>query len=296
MNLIKISIITPAFNRADFIANAVESVLFQNYKDIEHIIVDGGSTDGTLELLKRYPHLKIQSGRDNGMYDALNKGLELVKGEIVGFLNTDDLYAENIFSIVAEKFQRQDILAIAGEASIFTVSPDGRSNTISNYSPQSSSLLKASTIGSPYMNAWFFRRSIFEKIHKFNVHYRIAADREFMLRFALSGLPYEIINTLFYQYRKHSGSMTMGLTDQKLQRIIDEHVFMTGAYLEKKNLPIDARSLIRKLRTRETSEMAVRSLRKLKFDKFTYYSRRGCEYDPLWFPKFAWHVIRNNYE
>ena len=285
------SIITPCLNRAEFIVEAVESVLAQNYQNFEHIIIDGGSTDGTLELLKRYPHLQIYSGQDQGMYDALNKGLKLARGEIIGFLNSDDLYAEDAFSIIAEKFQEQNILAVAGEALIFTVSSDGGTNIISNYSPQGSSLLEISTIGDPYFNAWFFRRSIFEKIHEFNIHYRIVADREFMLRFALSGLCYGTINKTVCRYRKHPDSMTFDITYQKLQRIIDEHIFMTSAYLEKKNLPIEARKLIRKLRTRDTLEMAVRSLKKMNFPKFAYYSWRGIEYDPLWFLNFTRRVI-----
>ncbi len=75
------------------IGQAVGSVIKQNYFPVEHIIVDGGSTDGTLDLLAQFPHLKVVSGPDNGMYDALNKGLKLAHGEIIGFLNTDDLYA-----------------------------------------------------------------------------------------------------------------------------------------------------------------------------------------------------------
>ncbi len=286
-----ISIITPSLNRADMIVTAIESVLAQNYPYFEHIIVDGVSTDGTLELLKRYPHLKVLVGHDKGMYDALNRGLELAKGEIIGFLNSDDLYAESVFAIIAEKFQNQHTLAVAGEALIFTKTPDGESEIISNFSPESASLLELSTIGSPYFNAWFFRKSVFETLGNFRTNYKIAADREFMLRFALSDLKYTIVHKLVYQYRQHAASMTFDMTDEKLERIVDELIFMTSAYLEQRSLPIEARNLIRKMRTHDTVAMAVRSLKKMNFHKFAYYSQQGIKYDSLWFLKFTRRVI-----
>ncbi|MHB8778311.1 MAG: glycosyltransferase family 2 protein [Anaerolineales bacterium] len=284
------SIITPTLNRAGMISAAIESVLAQNYPHFEHIIVDGVSTDGTLELLKRYPHLKVQIGQDQGMYDALNKGLKLAKGEIIGFLNSDDLYAEDAFSVIAEKFQKQNILAVAGEALIFTIASNGESKIISNFSPEGASLLELSTIGSPYFNAWFFRRSVFEKIGNFRTNYKIVADREFMLRFALSALPYTTLNKPIYQYRQHMGSMTFEVTDQKLERIVNEHLYMTKTYLEQRSIPAEARELIRKLRTRDTLEMALRSLKKMNFPKFAYYSWQGFEYDPLWLLNFIRRV------
>src|SRR4030066_1952836 len=93
----KVSIITPSYNRAGMIETAIQSVLSQNFPEVEHIIIDGGSTDGTLDVLKKYPHLRVVSEPDQGMYDALNKGLNLATGEIIGFLNTDDYYAPSVF-------------------------------------------------------------------------------------------------------------------------------------------------------------------------------------------------------
>ncbi|MBE3118097.1 MAG: glycosyltransferase [Candidatus Atribacteria bacterium] len=113
-NQLLISIITPSLNRADMIVTAIESVLAQNYPYFEHIIIDGGSTDGTLNVLGKYPHLRLISELDRGMYDAINKGLALASGEIIGFLNTDDLFADDIFAKVAKKFDDDRILVVAG--------------------------------------------------------------------------------------------------------------------------------------------------------------------------------------
>jgi glycosyltransferase involved in cell wall biosynthesis len=95
MNM-KISIITVCFNSAVTIEDAIKSILMQDYKDIEHIVVDGGSTDGTLEVLAKYQSriAKCISEPDNGIYDAMNKGLKLATGDIIGFLNSDDFYVD----------------------------------------------------------------------------------------------------------------------------------------------------------------------------------------------------------
>lgn len=109
------SIITPSFNQSGFIEQNIRSVLEQGRADFEHIIIDGGSTDGTLEILKKYSHLKWVSEPDRGQSDALNKGFRMAEGEIIGWLNSDDYYQPRIFSIVADKFQDKRNIAVCGD-------------------------------------------------------------------------------------------------------------------------------------------------------------------------------------
>jgi glycosyltransferase involved in cell wall biosynthesis len=286
-----ITIITPSYNRAGMIKNAIESVLVQGFQAFEHIIIDGGSTDGTLEILKQYPHLKVISGSDQGMYDALNKGVEVATGEIVGFLNTDDLYVENIFSTVARNFEDSDVMAVAGRAIVFSRLPNGKTKIVNKYSPQDRSLIECSTVGSNFFNAWFFRRSTFNWIGAFNPNYKIIGDRDFMFRFALNDLKYVVINNLVYKYRMHEESLTFDKTGEKRAWSADEHLAMTSFYLVNQNLPDLVRKLLIQLRTSETVDMAARSIWKWNYKKLVYYSIEGLRYNPAWLFKFFQYVL-----
>ncbi|MBK9334514.1 MAG: glycosyltransferase [Ignavibacteria bacterium] len=100
----KFSIVTPTLNQAHFIKDTIESVLNQNYKNFEHIIVDGGSTDNTLEILKDVPHLKWISEKDSGPANAINKGFQMATGDIFAWINSDDYYVPNIFEFINSEF------------------------------------------------------------------------------------------------------------------------------------------------------------------------------------------------
>jgi glycosyltransferase involved in cell wall biosynthesis len=287
-----ITIITPSYNRSDMITDAIESVLAQGFQPFEHIIVDGGSTDNTLEILKKYPHLRVISELDQGMYDALNKGLEIATGEIIGFLNTDDLYAHNIFPMIARKFDDADVMAVAGRAIVFSELPDGKTVIVDKYSPEHRSLIECSTIGSNFFNAWFFRRSLFDRVGKFNTSYKIVGDRDFMLRFALSNLRYTVINDLVYKYRQHEDSLTFDKNGQKRQWSADEHLAMTSLYLGDQDLSGLARKLLIQLRTRETVDMAARSMWMWNYKKFIHYSMEGSKHNLAWPLRFFQYVLK----
>jgi glycosyltransferase involved in cell wall biosynthesis len=293
MILKKISIITPSLNRAEMLELAIQSVIGQAYSNFEHIIVDGGSTDGTLDLIKKYDHLRLISGHDQGMYDALNKGLDLATGEIVSFLNTDDFYGENVFRSITGLFEKEDVLAVAGSAIVFANTADGNRKIINQYSAVNTDLMECSTIGSNYFNAWFFRRSVFSIIGKFDINYRVAGDREFMLRFALAGLKYEAVDQLTYQYRQHSNSLTFDDNINKRRDSAADHLRMTDVYLRDVKVPKPVKTLLKQLRTRVTLEMAIRYMKARDFDKVLYYMAAGIQNDLLW-PVWFWRVLFSN--
>src|SRR5467141_2466159 len=115
----RISVITPCLNGVRYVGEAIESVLKQDYPNMEHIVVDGGSTDGTLEVLSRYHHLSVLKGPDRGVYDALNKALAVAKGELIGILNSDDRYADGVFAAVRNHLTDEKVMALAGTAVSF---------------------------------------------------------------------------------------------------------------------------------------------------------------------------------
>ncbi len=115
----KISIITPSFNQGKFIEKTIKSVINQNYQNYEHIIVDGGSTDETLDILKKYKDkITYISENDNGQVDAINKGIKMASGEIISFINSDDYYLPNVFKSIYEKFKNPDVFWLTGDSII----------------------------------------------------------------------------------------------------------------------------------------------------------------------------------
>jgi len=117
----KISIITTTYNSSRTVEETIKSVLSQSYFDLEFIIVDGGSTDGTLDIIDRYKSRfsRFSSEKDEGMYDAMNKGIKLATGDIIGILNSDDVYVNNdILNIVMEKFEETNADCVWGDLEI----------------------------------------------------------------------------------------------------------------------------------------------------------------------------------
>jgi glycosyltransferase involved in cell wall biosynthesis len=287
-----ISVITPSFNRVDMIGQAIGSVMDQNFLPVEHIIVDGGSTDGTLELLAQFPHLIVISEPDHSMYDALNKGLKLAQGEMVGFLNTDDLYAPGILEAVAASFSDPSVDAVAGKASVFFENTDGKSELMSEVAPaEPDGLLERVVLEAPDFNAWFFRRGLFEKIGAFDARYRFTGDREFMIRVALAGINYVRLDRLICKYRRHSGALTFNWGGTFFLEVVQEHLKMVDRFLSRNGLPEHARYLLQKLRTRDTVNLVITLIRRRSFAMAWYYARLGLRHDRNWPQRFIVRVF-----
>ena len=208
----KFSVITPCLNRVQFIGATIESVIAQDYSNFEHWIIDGGSTDGTLELLKRYRHLRLVSEVDHGVYDAMNKGIRLATGEVVILLNSDDLLVHGALSLVADIFRNAiGTMIVSAGCQMFRCTPDGAEIEMHRYDdPRRNALsLRNVTIGTPNINARFFRRKVFEQTGEFDLAYPMAADRDFLIRAALRQLPDAPIAKVLYRYRWHSESTNM---------------------------------------------------------------------------------------
>ncbi len=180
----KISIITAVFNNKAFIEACMESVLCQTYKEIEYVIIDGGSTDGTLEIIKRHGSriTKLISEPDSGIYDALNKGLKAATGDVIGFLNSDDVYAhENVIKNISSAIGEHKVDSCYGD--LLYVDKDNPAKVIRYWKacPYTPGLFERGWM--PPHPTFFVRREVYEKFGGFNTEFRIAADYELMLRF-----------------------------------------------------------------------------------------------------------------
>lgn len=181
--MIKISIITVSYNSAATIKDTIDSVASQSYPDVEHIIIDGASRDGTMEIVKNAPSVtRIISEPDRGIYDAMNKGLKLATGDVVGLLNADDFYADNtVLSQVAEVFKDPDVQACY--ADLVYVDQHDTSRIIRywkscDFEP---GLFKRGWM--PAHPTFFVRKSVYEQLGGFDLRFPRQADFELTMRF-----------------------------------------------------------------------------------------------------------------
>lgn len=184
----KISIITVVHNNKNTIQDAMNSVLSQEYDDIEYIIVDGASTDGTVEAIKDVVKkhsersIKFISEKDSGIYDAMNKGIRLATGDVVGLLNSDDVYADNlVLKKVAGVFT--DPLVDACYADLVYVDKYDLNKVIRYWKSCDYRYGLFSKGWVPPHPTFFVRRGVYEKYGVFDLNYRLAADFELMVRF-----------------------------------------------------------------------------------------------------------------
>jgi glycosyltransferase len=181
----KISIITPTLNSAETIRDCIESVKNQTYTNIEHIIVDGGSTDATLEIVKGYVHtynLKFISEKDNGVYDAMNKGIKMSTGDVIGILNSDDMYSDNtVLEIVAIAFLTNHIDCLYGD--LVYVDKHDTSKVVRYWKSREYQEGLFHKGWHPPHPTFFCKRICYEKYGTYNIDFKFAADYELMLRF-----------------------------------------------------------------------------------------------------------------
>ena len=179
----KVSIITVSFNSEKTIIDTIQSVLSQDYKDIEYIIIDGLSKDNTINIVNSFGDKisKFVSEKDKGLYDAMNKGIDLATGEVIGFLNSDDFYANGqVISKIVKTFQKEtdavyaDLVYVAAQDKL-KITRTWKSGTY-----VSGSFLKG---WMPPHPTFFVRKSIYQQYGKFTDKLRSAADYELMLRF-----------------------------------------------------------------------------------------------------------------
>ena len=179
----KVSVITAVFNAAGTVEETLLSVAQQTHPDVEHIVVDGASSDATVEIIARHRDklTRFVSEPDHGIYDAMNKGLALASGEVVGFLNADDVYADkDVLSRVVDIMERESLDALFGDVEFFK--PNDPTRTVRRYRSARFSPDKIALGWMPAHPALFLRRRVYERYGFFRTDYRIAGDFEYCAR------------------------------------------------------------------------------------------------------------------
>jgi glycosyltransferase len=198
----KISLITATFNSAKTIGTTIESILQQEYSNIEHLILDGGSNDKTIEILsayqKKHPNIIVYSEKDNGIYDALNKGISKATGDIIGFVHSDDLLpTPQTLTHIVNTFKTQECDGVYGDLKY--VKQDNTQQVVRYWKSKVYTPKLLNQGWMPPHPTLFLKREIYKDIGNFDLSYKIASDYEFMVRlflqkkYTLSYLPETLI-------------------------------------------------------------------------------------------------------
>lgn len=222
----KISVITATFNSGGTLRDTLESVLGQGYKDVEHLIIDGGSTDSTLDIVRKYEprygeRLRWISERDHGIYDAMNKGIAMASGEVIGILNSDDFYTSpDVLQAVAEALRDPSLDAVYGD--IHYVAPDDLTRTTRYYSSAGFRRWKMRLGWMPAHPSFYCRKQIYERYGTFDISFKIGADFENLLRLIyVNGIRTRYLPIDFVTMRS-GGASTSGLKSHR--QIFNDHL------------------------------------------------------------------------
>ena len=180
----KITVITAVYNRAAYIAQAIQSVQTQSWDNVEHVVIDGASTDGTVQVLRSClnAHAVWVSEPDKGIYDALNKGLVRATGDVVGLMHSDDFFADDhVLKRVAETFA--DPLVDAAYGDLDYVAKDDTSRIIRRWRSGEYNAAKLARGWMPPHPTLYLRRSVIERLGGYDTRYKIAADYDAILRY-----------------------------------------------------------------------------------------------------------------
>lgn len=242
----KVSIITPSFNSEKYIENNLKSVHLAHRGDFvpEQIIIDGGSTDRTIEIIKNFKeksgaNIKLLQGKDKSMYDAINKGLGIMEGDIWACLNTDDLYYPGIIDLVVKEFNKNpEIDVVYGYPDMI----DEMGNFLHTlYLPEFDLefLVLRGYCLTILQPASFLRKRVLDKVGYFDIQYRYASDYDYFIRVG-SACKMKLLRKSFTQFREHPAAITCNQRTRTVQT--EETISISKKYMEK--FRIKQRSLL----------------------------------------------------
>ncbi|MBY6219389.1 glycosyltransferase family 2 protein [Marinobacter nauticus] len=249
----KVSVITVCYNSEKTIASTLDSIASQTHDNIEHVIVDGGSTDGTINIVKQ----KLRDGDvfvsepDEGLYDAMNKGVDLATGDIVGVLNSDDFYeSDDAVATVVEMFRHTPEADLVFGDVVF-VSPDNLNKVIRLYRAAHFRPWKLRFGWMPPHPATFVRKSAYERVGKYRLDMRIAADYDMFVRWLLvAGLKWQYLDRVLVRMRA-GGVSTSGIRssirlNREIVRACRDNGIYTNLIFVLSKIPFKLLELIRR--------------------------------------------------
>ena len=212
----KISVITPSFNQGAFLEDNIQSVLQQNYNNFEHIIIDGGSNDNTIEILKKYSHLKWISEKDEGQSDALNKGFKMATGDIICWLNADDMYLPGAFLHAVKEFQNDRQLDLI-YGNYYEVDKNGK--IIRHITPHSFDKKLCYLFCYIPSTTVFFRRQIIDEGILIDKTFDISMDKEFFAHLAYLNKKIKYVDIDVAYFRWHDSNKSLDTKQVKRIRM-----------------------------------------------------------------------------
>ena len=287
------TIITPTLNASATLEDAVCSAMGQGI-ECEHLIMDGCSSDRTLEIAHSFPHLTVHSGRDRGLYDAMNRGAFFARGEWLIFLQADDWLPEGAlaaFQAAMEKNPAAEILTGSAEA----VHQIGE-NLWDTRWQRTSDADKALTVenialGEPMLNARAIRKSLFKKAGPFDLAYSLASDRDFLLKLTALQPQAATVDAPTYRYRWHEGSRTMNAGNSLSRRLTAENLAIAEKHL-KSATDLPAQHLLKLWHHRQSTQAALCACEALQPLAVIQAALRATRINSAWLTAFAVEFLR----
>ena len=271
----RISVISIVRNAEKTLEKAIKSVISQSYPNLEYIIIDGNSTDKTVDIIKTYSaHLAYwHSKPDRGGNDAYNIGLSHATGDIVSFLNADDWYEDNILNELAKLYiEKQQPDVITCQTKIVEKTQGDELKILKDFSDPKQLELTLSNILflTPLINARFFKRSLFNKIGAFKPldkedNYLISADRELLIRACLASASNIVLNKPGYVYLSHADSQTMIANKDTLIKVLKEHLQICKHYLNRVALTHPEKLMINQWKNDQTRRLISAYIKSYQF-------------------------------
>lgn len=254
-----LSVITSVLNGRPYIEDMLASMPFE--APIEHLVIDAGSTDGTIDLLQHRAELRLIVRPQLSLYAAWNEALTLAEGNYVLFLNADDLLAAGAIARIMPLLDGT-VDIVCGEADVFRDKHNGGSEITCHYrGPELTGLaLDALVFGAPIINAKVFRRALLLQRGGFDESFRFAADRKLMLRLIGTPLNVRYFSQLLYRYRIHAGSKTLQQTPQRRILTAREHRCIATQMLQASAAGQPAREMMQAWHAHETAVLLTRGL------------------------------------